>query len=109
MYSAFRGQGAPRSEGTSPHPDPLPGGEGTSSRPGSGGAGGSQPREWRVVGLEEGRPTRCAVYGREALAVGEMIEGPAVVEEAASTLLLYAGDRLRVADGGHLIVEVGSS
>ncbi|HZS01717.1 MAG TPA: hydantoinase/oxoprolinase family protein [Chloroflexota bacterium] len=65
-----------------------------------------QPPETRSVGLEEGRPTRCPIYARGALRPGDRLEGPAVVEEAASTLLLYAGDRLRVADGGHLIVEV---
>jgi N-methylhydantoinase A len=67
-----------------------------------------QPPETRIVGLEEGRPTRCPIYAREALRPGDRLEGPAVVEEAASTLLLYAGDRLRVADGGHLIVEVSA-
>jgi N-methylhydantoinase A/oxoprolinase/acetone carboxylase beta subunit len=62
----------------------------------------------RQVGLEEGVWTACAVLARAGLRPGDRIEGPAVVEEAASTLLLYAGDRLRVADGGHLIVEVGT-
>jgi N-methylhydantoinase A len=69
---------------------------------------GRQPPEMRSVGLEEGRPTRCPIYARAALRPGDRLEGPAVVEEAASTLLLYAGDHLRVADGGHLIVEVSA-
>ncbi len=62
--------------------------------------------ETRSVGLAEGRATRCPIYARAALRPDERIDGPAVVEEAASTLLLYGGDRLRVAHGGHLIVEV---
>jgi N-methylhydantoinase A len=62
----------------------------------------------RRVGLDEGAWTACAVLARAGLRPGDRVEGPAVVEEAASTLLLYAGDRLRVADGGHLIVEVGT-
>jgi N-methylhydantoinase A len=64
--------------------------------------------ETRLVGLEDGIWTRCAIYDRAMLRRGDRLEGPAVVQEAASTLVLYAGDRLRVADGGHLIVEVGT-
>jgi N-methylhydantoinase A len=64
--------------------------------------------ETRLVGLEDGVWTRCAIYDRATLRRGDRLEGPAVVQEAASTLVLYAGDRLRVADGGHLIVEVGT-
>jgi N-methylhydantoinase A len=63
--------------------------------------------ETREVGLEDGRWVRCSVYSRARLQPGDRVEGPAVVEEPASTLLLYPGDRLRVAERGHLIVEVG--
>ena len=52
-------------------------------------------------------PTECAVYKRELLAAGEEIEGPAVVEEYASTTVLFAGDRLLVAPTGELIIAVG--
>jgi N-methylhydantoinase A len=77
-----------------------------SGSPQNWGAGGGHP-ETRPVGLEEGRFVRCPIYARDALPVGDTLDGPAIVEEAASTLVLYAGDRLRVASGGHLVVEVG--
>jgi N-methylhydantoinase A len=52
-------------------------------------------------------PTACAVYKRELLAAGEEIDGPAVVEEYASTTVLFTGDRLRVAPTGELVIAVG--
>jgi N-methylhydantoinase A len=62
----------------------------------------------RSVYLDDAaRPTQCAVYKRELLAAGEEIEGPAVVEEYASTTVLFAGDSLRVAPTGELVIAVG--
>jgi N-methylhydantoinase A len=55
------------------------------------------------------QPTTCAVYRRERLAPNAEIEGPAVVEEYASTTVLFAGDRLRVAPTGELVITVGGS
>ena len=52
------------------------------------------------------QPTTCAVYARERLAPDTTIEGPAVIEEYASTTVLFPGDRLRVADTGELLVTV---
>ena len=72
------------------------------------GAGEAAGPETRLVGLEDGVWTHCAIYDRAMLRRDDRLEGPAVVQEAASTLMLYAGDRLRVADGGHLIVEVST-
>ena len=51
----------------------------------------------------------CPVYDRALLAPGLEIGGPCVVEEYASTTVLFAGDRLRVAASGELIIEVGGS
>lgn len=53
-------------------------------------------RDWRDT----------AVYRREQLGPGFELEGPAIVEEKASTTALYPGDRLRVDSVGTLIVEV---
>jgi N-methylhydantoinase A len=52
------------------------------------------------------QPTTCAVYARERLAPDATIEGPAVIEEYASTTVLFPGDRVRVAETGELIVTV---
>ena len=37
---------------------------------------------------------------------GTELEGPCVVEEYASTTVLFAGDRLHVADTGELVIDV---
>lgn len=50
--------------------------------------------------------TVCAVHRREHLAAGEWVEGPAVIEEYASTTVLFPGDRARVAETGELVVDV---
>jgi N-methylhydantoinase A len=52
------------------------------------------------------QPTRCAVYRRDLLTPAVAIEGPAVVEEYASTTVLFPGDRLSVANTGELIIAV---
>jgi N-methylhydantoinase A len=54
-------------------------------------------------------PTACTVYRREKLTPAAEIEGPAVIEEYASTTVLFPGDKLRVADTGELIVTVRRS
>jgi N-methylhydantoinase A len=46
-------------------------------------------------------------YARERLRAGNRIDGPALVEEHASTTVLQPGDRLRVDEFGNLDVEVG--
>jgi N-methylhydantoinase A len=48
----------------------------------------------------------CPVYDRQRLGAGQEIVGPCVVEEYASTTVLFDGDRLRVAQTGELIIEV---
>jgi N-methylhydantoinase A len=52
------------------------------------------------------QPTTCAVYARERLAPDMTIDGPAVIEEYASTTVLYPGDRATVAATGELLVAV---
>jgi N-methylhydantoinase A len=49
----------------------------------------------------------AAVYAREKLKAGNMIFGPAIIEEVSSTTVLYPADRLTVHKSGSLIVEVG--
>lgn len=51
-------------------------------------------------------PVTCAVHQREELKVGEVVHGPAVVEERSSTALLLEGDRLEVASNGALVIEI---
>ncbi|HEY5828609.1 MAG TPA: hydantoinase/oxoprolinase family protein, partial [Hyphomicrobiaceae bacterium] len=51
------------------------------------------------------RPT--AVYDRYALAPGDAFDGPAIVEERESTLVIGPGGRFQVAASGSLIVTIG--
>ena len=51
------------------------------------------------------RPT--AVYDRYALTPGDAFDGPAIVEERESTLVIGPGGRFQVAASGSLIVTIG--
>lgn len=62
-------------------------------------------RPARFTGLE--RATATPTYARDALLAGNRIDGPALVEEHASTTLVLPGDRLTVDDFGNLVIEIG--
>jgi N-methylhydantoinase A len=49
----------------------------------------------------------CPVYRRESLAPGERIAGPAIIQEYASTTVLFDGDRAEVMPSGELLIGVG--
>ncbi len=49
----------------------------------------------------------CDVWRRETLPVSFEIEGPAIIEEYASTVVLGAGDRARVGEEGELVITIG--
>jgi N-methylhydantoinase A len=55
--------------------------------------------------VREFRPT--LVYDRYALDPGQAFDGPAIVEERESTLLVGPGGRLEVAASGNIIVTIG--
>ena len=50
----------------------------------------------------------CPVFERDALRAGDRIEGPAIVAERESTLLLPAGDTARVSEHGNLLIDVSA-
>lgn len=52
-------------------------------------------------------PTLCPVYRRDLMSAGERVGGPAVIEEYASTTVLFGGDFAEIAATGEIIVEVG--
>jgi N-methylhydantoinase A len=73
-------------------------------------AGPAVPVDTRPVVLH-GRgpdPVLCPVYDREALGPGHRITGPAVVQEATSSVVFYEGDVLTVAPDQSLVIAVGS-
>ena len=77
---------------------PHTGGDGTDARIGT-----------RDVYLDNpNMPVACAVYRRERLAPGVRIDGPCVIEEYASTTLLFEGDSLVPAETGELIITVAA-
>lgn len=56
---------------------------------------------------KEGGYVNCDIYLREALLARNVVHGPAIIEEYASTLVLYPNDIAEVSKFGHLLVKVG--
>jgi N-methylhydantoinase A len=74
-------------------------------------AGGAEPpavalRGRRDVVLDEAAVS-CAVYNRQTLLAGNVIQGPAVIEEPATSTLLGSGDTATIDDYGQIVVELG--
>jgi N-methylhydantoinase A len=63
----------------------------------------------REVDFDADGRHRCAVYQREDLPPGFSVDGPAVVEESASTTLVHPGQRLTVDTWGNLLIDVGGA
>jgi N-methylhydantoinase A len=56
---------------------------------------------------EAGGYTDCAVIDRGALPIGEVLEGPAIIEEAEATTLLLPRSTASVSPRGHLVMTLG--
>ena len=65
-----------------------------------------EERRRDVIFDDFARPVSARILWRPALPVGFTFEGPAVVEEENSTILIHPGDRVRVDESGHLIVDL---
>ena len=62
----------------------------------------------RSVFFEENTgPVECPIYARAHLLAGNRVTGPAIIEEYASTTVLYEGDRMTVNKQGHLVINTG--
>jgi N-methylhydantoinase A len=55
-----------------------------------------------------GQRRDCAIYERSKLLAGNVIHGPAIVEEPAHVTLIFPGDILRVDAYGNLVVTIGA-
>jgi N-methylhydantoinase A len=67
----------------------------------------SEPRSLRPVYFRSGgKPVEAPVYRRDALRVGSTLSGPAIVEEAQSTLVVGPGDHFEADRHGNIIVHV---
>jgi N-methylhydantoinase A len=71
------------------------------------GPNGGPPRkgERRASHPQSGRDVVWAVYERADLAPGARIEGPAIVEEASTTILVHAGGVATLDDFGNLVID----
>jgi N-methylhydantoinase A len=56
---------------------------------------------------ERGGWLAARIFDRSRLLAGNLIDGPAVIEEVSATTVLYPGDRARVHETGALLVECG--
>lgn len=67
----------------------------------------TEPDTFRpVLFSEEAGPIATRIVWRPSLAVGQIIEGPAVIEEPNATTLIHAGDVATVSASGHLMIDV---
>jgi N-methylhydantoinase A len=65
------------------------------------------PKSSRPVYFSDSRTAiKCPVYVREELGSGQEIIGPAVIHEYASTIVLFPGDRAKVAPTGELVIQL---
>jgi N-methylhydantoinase A len=60
-----------------------------------------------VIYSDAAQPIESRVLWRPAMAAGDTVLGPAVVEEPNSTILIYPGDRVTVTSTGHLVIDLG--
>jgi N-methylhydantoinase A len=63
------------------------------------------PREMRTAYFSPADATRVPVFRRTTLAPGSVIDGPAVIEEKTSTIVLYPGQHAAI--DGYLNIEIG--
>jgi N-methylhydantoinase A len=61
----------------------------------------------RHVDFDEMGRLEASIYERDRLGAGATVEGPAIVEEASCTTVVFPGDRLSVDGYGDLVIEVG--
>jgi N-methylhydantoinase A len=69
----------------------------------------SARRGERAVNFEGAGSMSAAVYDRAQLLQGNVIAGPAIIEEVASTTVVEPGDRVTVNGYGHLIMQLGEA
>ena len=67
-----------------------------------------QERRREVVFADPLRPLPARILWRPALPAGFELDGPAVIEEPNSTILIHPGDHARVEASGHLIIDVAT-
>jgi N-methylhydantoinase A len=69
----------------------------------------AEPRAFREVIFPDAGAVRCPIFQREDLRPGQVLAGPAVIEELDSTTLVHPGDRLTVSERGLALIEFGDA
>jgi len=64
------------------------------------------PEEMRPVWFDGDTPMNTPIYNRAKLAVGQKLEGPAVIEQLDATTILGPRDRCQVDGAGNIIVDL---
>jgi N-methylhydantoinase A len=70
--------------------------------------GSGRPKGRRLVDFDESGRLETTIYERADLIPGEPVEGPAVIEEPASTTVIYPGQRVTLDSIGNLRIETGA-
>ena len=70
-------------------------------------ARGNASKGRRKVDFDEDGIHDAALYERARLGLDEEVKGPAIVEEEASTTVIYPGQRARLDRIGNLVIETG--
>jgi N-methylhydantoinase A len=66
-----------------------------------------RPEQWRPVIFDDpAHPVSARILWRASLPAGFTAEGPAVIEEANSTTVVFPGDVVRVTEHGHLVIQI---
>jgi len=69
---------------------------------------GDAVKGYRDVFIEDTKKAlKCPIYDRDALSVGDVAEGPAIIEEYASNTFLSFGDEARLSEFNDIIITVG--
>jgi N-methylhydantoinase A len=62
----------------------------------------------KVIYDDAAKPALSRVLWRPAMKPGDVVIGPAVIEEPNSTILVHPGDRVTVTPAGHLVIDLAS-
>lgn len=66
-----------------------------------------KPEGQRSTMFDKGDRVETPIYRRSALAAGQVVAGPAIVEQQDTTILVYPGDVAHVDDWGNLTISLG--
>lgn len=72
------------------------------------GAGGIPKADGeRMVYVGNGKRRAYKLYSRDNFSFGDVIEGPAVINEHTATTIMHQGDRAEVGQFGEIVIQVG--